>query len=159
MLDYKGIKLQIVEIPAIIKNYIDTNLGPTSLSIARQSDLLILMFNNKKELELIKKELKNTDVNIPFILYKKQKNLPELIWKKLNIIKIFTKQPGKKPTYPPLALKKNSTIRDLAEHVHKDFIKQFKFARIWGSSAKFKGQRVGLDHKLKEEDIVELHTK
>ena len=48
ILDYKGIKLQIVEIPAIVTNYLNTNLGPTCLSIARQSDLLVLMFNDKK---------------------------------------------------------------------------------------------------------------
>lgn len=160
MLDYKGIKLQIVEIPAITENYIDTPLGPTNLSIARQSDLLILTFNNKKELDLIKKQLKENDINIKFILYKNQKNLPELIWKNLNLIKIHTKQPGKKPAFPPLALKKNSIIKDLAEHVHRDFIKQFKFARVWGKSSKFKGgQRVGLNHKLQEDDIVELHIK
>ena len=159
MLDYEGIKLQIVEIPAIKENYIETSLGPTNLSIARQSDLLILMFNNKKELDLIKKELKHGEVNIQFILFKNQKNLPNLIWKKLNLIKIHTKQPGKKPKFPPLALKKGSVIKDLAEHVHKDFIKQFKYARIWGKSSKFEGQRVGLNHKLKDDDIVELHIK
>ncbi len=159
MLDYKGIKLQIVEISAITKNYIDTPLGPTNLSIARQSDLLILMFNNKKELDLIKKELKEGDVSVPFILYKEQKNLPDLIWKNLKLIKIHTKQPGKKPTYPPLALKKDSVIKDLAEHVHKDFIKQFKFARVWGKSSKHEAQRCGLNHKLQDNDIVELHIK
>lgn len=159
ILDYKGIKLQIVEIPPIIKNYIETPLGPTMLSIARQSDLLIIFSNNKKELDLIKKELKHGEVNIPFILYKNQENLPNLIWKNLNLIKVHTKQPGKKPTYPPLALKKDSVIKDLAEHVHKDFIKQFKYARIWGKSSKFDSQQVGLNHKLKDDDIVELHIK
>jgi small GTP-binding protein len=159
MLDYKGIKLQIVEIPAITKNYIETSLGPTNLSIARQSDLLILMFNNKKELDLIKKELKYGEVNVPLILFKNQKNLPYLIWKKLKLIKIYTKQQGKKPTYPPLALKKGAIIKDLAEHVHKDFIKKLKYARIWGKSAKFEGQEVGLNHKLEDDDIVELHIK
>jgi hypothetical protein len=117
------------------------------------------MFKNKQELNLIKKELKDGDVNIPFILYKNQKNLPQLIWKNLNLIKIHTKQQGKKPVYPPLALKKDSQIKDLAEHVHKDFIKQFKYARVWGKSSKHEGQRVGLTHKLKDDDIVELHIK
>lgn len=159
ILDYKGIKLQIVEIPAIVKDYLETSLGPTNLSIARQSDLLILMFNNKEELNLIKRELKEGDVYVPFILYKKQKNLLELIWKNLNLIKIYTKQPGKKPTYPPLALKKGSVIKDLAEQVHRDFIKQFKYARVWGESSKFDGQEVGLNHKLEDDDIVELHIK
>ena len=75
----------------------------------------------------------------------------------LDLIKVYTKQPGKKPDYPPIALKKESAIRDLALHIHKDFIKKFRFARIWGSSARFPGQEVGLNHRLYDDDIVELH--
>jgi len=47
----------------------------------------------------------------------------------------------------------------MAEQVHKDFIKKFRFARIWGKSAKFPGQMCGINHKLKDDDIVELHLK
>ena len=47
----------------------------------------------------------------------------------------------------------------MAAHVHKDFIRKFRFARIWGKSAKFDGQQVGIEHKLKDDDIVELHLK
>jgi len=39
------------------------------------------------------------------------------------------------------------------------FIKKFKFARVWGNSIKHQGARAGLDHKLKDEDVVELHLK
>ena len=39
------------------------------------------------------------------------------------------------------------------------FIKKFKFARVWGKSVKFNGAQVGLNHKLKDNDIVELHLK
>ena len=73
-------------------------------------------------------------------------------------MKIYTKQPRKKHDYPPLALEKGASVRDLANNVHKDFVRNFKFARVWGKSAKFEGQRVGIDHKLKDEDIVEFHT-
>jgi len=49
-----------------------------------------------------------------------------------------------------------STVLDLARFVHKDFIFNLKFARIWGS-AKFEGQRVEKSHVLKDRDIVELN--
>lgn len=52
---------------------------------------------------------------------------------------------------------KSSTIKDMATHLHKDFIKKFRFARVWGSSSKFPGQSVGLNHKLEDDDIVEIH--
>ena len=67
--------------------------------------------------------------------------------------------PGKKYNYPPISLKKGSTIRDLASHVHKDFIKSFKFARVWGKSIKHQGSNAGIGHKLADDDIVEIHMK
>ena len=82
------------------------------------------------------------------------------IWKKLKLIKIYTKEPGKKPKLDePICLKKGSTVKDAAEQIHKDFIKKFRFARIWGRAAKFPGAKVGLSHKLQDEDIIEFHVR
>lgn len=156
-LDYHGIKLQVVEIPAIVENFEYSELGPSMLAIIRQSNLLIITFKNKDELKMLDKEL--YDINLPRIYYYEQENIKDLIWKFLDLIKVYTKQPGKKPDYPPIALKKGSNIRDLATYIHKDFLRKFDFARITGHSAKFLGQRVGLDHKLEDDDIVEFHLK
>ena len=52
------------------------------------------------------------------------------------------------------------TLKDLCLKLHKDFVDKFKFAKIWGSSAKFPGQKiVKLDHKLEDKDVVELRMK
>jgi ribosome-interacting GTPase 1 len=51
----------------------------------------------------------------------------------------------------------NIRVRDVCEKIHRDFVSQFKYARIWGPSAKFGGQSVGIDQKLVDTDIVELH--
>jgi len=157
--DYKGIKLQIIEIPSITKNFSFTPLGPTFLSLIRQSDLIILFFNSPREKSLLDKELEDAEINLPILIYNNQESIGDEIWKRLNLIKVQTKMPGKKPSYPPLALKKGSTIKDLAQHVHKDFIKKFRFARIWGRSAKFDGQVVGLNHALADDDVAELHLR
>ena len=53
-------------------------------------------------------------------------------------------------------MEKGATVIELAKSIHKDFAEKFKFARIWGPSAKFKGQRVGKKHVLKEGDIVSI---
>ncbi len=85
--------------------------------------------------------------------------LQEKMWEKLRLIKVYTKEPGKKPKMTePITLKIGSSIKDMAMHVHKDFIKKFKYARVWGS-AKHDGAAVGLDYKLGDNDIVEIHLK
>lgn len=157
VLDYHGIKLQIVEIPAVVKNFEYSDLGPSMLAIIRQSDLLIITVKDKEELKIIDKELYGIDINR--VYYYNQENIKDLIWNNLDLIKVYTKQPGKKPDYPPIALRKKSTVRYLAEYVHKDFLRKFDFARIWGKGSKFGGQKVGLNFKLQDEDVVEFHLK
>ncbi len=157
ILDYKGVKLQIVEIPAIVNGFEYSELGPSMLAIIRQSNSLIITFKDKEELKLIDKELYGID--LPRVYYYNQDDIKDLIWKSLHLIKVYTKQQGKKPDYPPIALKKGSIIKDIAEHIHKDFLRKFDYARIWGKSAKFDGVKVGINHKLEDEDAVELHLK
>ncbi len=154
ILDYHGVKLQIVEMPAIVNHYKDTEHGKTYLSIIRQADLIILLFNTAAEKLLLDKELH--DIPGERLIYNHQHNLSDEIWKRLPLIKVYTKQPGKKHDYPPIALQKGSTIETLAAQVHKDFVKRFRFARIWGSS-KFQGQMVGLQYPLHDDDVVEFH--
>jgi ribosome-interacting GTPase 1 len=72
-------------------------------------------------------------------------------------MRVYTKTPGTKPDMnDPIILKKNSTIKNAAEDVHKDFKAKLKYAVVWGSG-KFDGQRVGPEHILKDGDIIELH--
>jgi len=157
IIDYKGIKIQVIEVPAIIKNFNETEKAPYFLSLIKSADLIVLLFKNAEEKKLLDSEL--SDIEIPKLIYNNEEDFKDRIWNKLDLIKVHTKMPGKKPNYPPVALKKGSTIEDLAEHVHKDFIRNFKFARIWGKSAKFQGQNISLNHVLQDEDTVELHLK
>ena len=49
------------------------------------------------------------------------------------------------------------TIGRRCRKLHKDFVSKFRFARVWGASAKFPGQKFKLNHRLEDKDIVELH--
>jgi len=76
----------------------------------------------------------------------------------LGVIRVYTKAPGKKANMTaPFVLKKGSTVIDAASAVHRDFVHQLKFARIWGSD-KFDGQMVERTHALEDGDILELHV-
>jgi len=47
----------------------------------------------------------------------------------------------------------------VAEKILKGFSEKVKETKIWGPSSKFPGQIVGLNHKLRDLDVVEFKTK
>jgi len=85
--------------------------------------------------------------------------LGELIFKRLNIIRVYTKQPNSEPSKTPLVLPKGSTVIDVARKIHSDLVEYFVYAKVWGPSAKYPGERVGPDHVLEDGDIVEIHAR
>jgi hypothetical protein len=83
--------------------------------------------------------------------------LRRMIYDGLGIVRVYSKPPGKEPSMQsPVILPKGSTIVEMAGAIHKDFARQLKFARVWGST-KFSGQRVQRDYVVQEGDIIELH--
>ncbi len=80
------------------------------------------------------------------------------IFKNSGIIRVYSKEPGKRPDLEtPFTIPEGSDVLDLAGLIHKDFVKNFKYACIWGS-ARFDGQRVNKDYVLHDGDIVEYHV-
>ncbi len=95
------------------------------------------------------------------IIFTKERNIEicEEIREKLGKIRVFTKQPGKEPNLEEaIILDRGATIRDVVEEIHEGLLRSFKFARVWGKSVKFDGQKVGLDHILEDGDIVEIRA-
>lgn len=87
-------------------------------------------------------------------------SLKQNIFQTLEIIRVYTKSPGKEPNYTqPLVLKKGSTIFDAAILIHKDFAEKLKFAKVWGNSVEFPGKQVKREHILLDGDIVEFHVR
>jgi len=50
-------------------------------------------------------------------------------------------------------------VKAVCEHLHRDFVNLFRYALVWGKSAKFPGQSVGLEHELKDSDVLSIITK
>jgi len=83
--------------------------------------------------------------------------LKRVIYQVLDIIRVYTKVPGKKPDFAdPIILARGSTVEDAAASVHKDFAAKLRFARIWGSG-KHDGVMAKRNHVLQDGDIIELH--
>ena len=84
-------------------------------------------------------------------------DLRKSIFEVSGMIRIYSKEPGKDPDLgTPFTMPSGTTILELAEIIHKDFVHRLKYACIWGSS-KFPGQKMHRDHILQDKDIIEFH--
>lgn len=85
--------------------------------------------------------------------------LKEQIYRKLDFIRIYLKPPGEKPDMEnPMILRRGARVEDVCRKLHKDFVENFRYARVWGRSVKFNGQRVGLDHTVEDGDILTIYA-
>jgi ribosome-interacting GTPase 1 len=85
--------------------------------------------------------------------------LKRSIYEKLAFIRIYLKPRGDKIDEDPLIMNQNCTIRDVCLKIHRNFVKDFKHAYVWGSSVKFSSQKVGLDHVLNDKDVLRIILK
>jgi hypothetical protein len=120
---------------------------------------MILIYRNENELKELKNILSGFRINVPSVEVKQNDSIGKIkndVWNILGLIRIYCKEPGKKPERKALVLREGSTVEDAARNIHKDFLKYFRFARVWGSS-KYLGERVGSEYELKDKDILEIH--
>jgi len=83
--------------------------------------------------------------------------LGPLIFRLLDVIRVYTKAPGKKPDLDaPFVLARGSAVLDVARAVHKEIADRLQSARIWGSAA-FEGQHVKRDYIVHDRDVIEFH--
>lgn len=185
IMDYFGTKVQVIEIPAIESEFYDKGLVNNADSIL----ILVTDFNDIKKIEntldksqgkriiafnkidlLSENEkrkifatLSSRKYNFVLISAGERENLDELkdkIFESTGKIRIYTKEPGRETNREkPVILESNATVREVAKKVLKSFVDRIKEIKIWGPSSKFPGQIVGLNHKLKDLDVVEFKTK
>ncbi len=84
--------------------------------------------------------------------------LKEKLFGLLGKIIIYTKKPGSEADFnEPLVLAKGTTVEAVAGMLHKDFARNLKYVKVWGST-KFEGQRVSKDYALQAFDIIEIYS-
>jgi hypothetical protein len=115
--------------------------------------------NTDENLEIFQ-ELTDNDwpmISVSTITGRNLELLKDTLVDKLQIIRVYSKAPGKEPDLTsPFVLKRGSTVEDFAGKVHKDFVDKLKIAKVWGGSV-FDGQMVQRDYILQDGDVVELH--
>jgi len=86
--------------------------------------------------------------------------LKKMIYDRLKFIRVYTKPRGEEADLTePMMMKYGSTFRDACSRLHRGLVTNFRYGMVWGKSAKHPGQKVGLDHKLEDGDIVSVVTK
>ncbi len=183
-IDYEDVKIQLVDMPSFpntdkgVIHTTDTVLllldntsqvEPSIKEIGPTHAKLILIFTKMdllttQEKRKLEANLKSKFKKYSFILIGKQDTLEDLdnlkktLFQSFPIIRIYTKEPKKEHSKDPMIMKKGSILQDAAEKISKSLKKQTRFAKIWGPSSKFPGQTVGLNHVLKDKDIIEIKT-
>ena len=115
--------------------------------------------NSKKNNELLKAKTQLLVHPISIENEDSLVKLKEYLFSIIEVIRIYTKPPKRKPAQQPFVCPVGTTISEFAGKIHNDFLQNFRYARVWGSSVEFPGQHVGLEHELVDFDIVELNIK
>ncbi|EGF83908.1 hypothetical protein BATDEDRAFT_36387 [Batrachochytrium dendrobatidis JAM81] len=93
-----------------------------------------------------------SDLNLEYLV--------DQLWHHLDLIRVYTKKRGEFPDFEPgLILKRGSTVEQVCRSIHRSLLDEFKFALVWGVSAKHNPQRVGLGHIVEDEDIIQVVKK
>ena len=86
--------------------------------------------------------------------------LKSKIYDELNFVKIYLKPKGSGvKNKEPLTMKNGCTVKDVCSRIHRNLVRDFKFAYVTGKSVKFDAQKVTLDHKLSNSDTVTIVKK
>ena len=180
-LNHQGIKAQIVDLPSIGSDFFDVGIINTanlvlivieSLSDLEKINPFLSKANGKKLIALNKSDLLNQEqlrklnetikskkLSAIVISCLSNENIELLMFREMEVVRVYTKEPGKPPTKDPVILPTDSTVKDIAESIRKGFSLLVKESRVTGPSSRFPNQKTGLDHKLKDLDIVEFHIK
>jgi uncharacterized protein len=182
-MDYEGVKCQIVDTASIGSEEFDIGLVNTADCLLIVVDKLddiskveevvgkssgdrLIVINkvdkyNDVELRKLRERVKSKRLNAILISCVNNYGIDELkseVFSKMEVVRVYTKEPGKARTDRPMVLPIGSDVGDVAEMILKGFGKKVKEARLTGPSGKFVNQKVGLGHEVKDKDVVEFRT-
>lgn len=116
---------------------------------------------SQEYLEILRRRLKGWQVL--FISAEKGTGLLELkeaLYQTLGFVRVYLKPQGKEADLvEPLVVKAGTDVGAICDVLHRDFRRSFRYAQVWGRSAKFPGQVVGLDHEVGDEDVLTIIVK
>ena len=113
--------------------------------------------------ETLRKIRENLDYYVLPISAESERNIDEFreqLYQRLEFIRIFMRPKGGETDYKePLIIRNGATVGDVCDSLHRALRQDFKYALVWGRSVRFGAQKVGLSHKLMDEDVLTFVTK
>jgi small GTP-binding protein len=77
------------------------------------------------------------------------------LWRLTGLIRVFLRKHGEDVS-EAVALRPPATVADAARSIHHELEERCLGAHVWGPSARFDAQRVGREHELADDDVVEI---
>jgi small GTP-binding protein len=177
----RGVLVQLVEIPGLIAGAgEDRGSGRALLGVLRGADAIVFCTPAGApldELEVVRHEVEAAGIERPSLVALTKadeadvdpaRGVPvsildddslerfrEELWRLTGLIRIFLRKHGEDVS-EAVALAPPATVADAARTIHHQLEEQCLGARIWGPSARFDGQRVGREHELADDDVVEI---
>ncbi len=109
---------------------------------------------NKADLGKTKK-IEGVDL---YISAEKEENIEQFrkaIWDKLGLVRVYLVRRDEEPNINnSLVVKKDYTLKDVAQEIGSDFAEENKKAVIWGPGSKFPGQEVSINTIVQEGMMV-----
>jgi ribosome-interacting GTPase 1 len=163
MLESYGISSALVKIQG--KVTLDDIENSLFSSITYKPTLVVANKEDAPEAETRLKQLKEATDEASLLLLPVScrsnqglEGLGQLIFEILGIMRVYAKKPSaKEPSPKPIVAEKGAAVIDVAKELHSSLYRRFRYARVWGPSAKYPGQKVGSNHVLKDGDTLEIH--
>jgi len=88
-------------------------------------------------------------------------DLLEMIWRYVGMVRVYTKPKGRLVDYNEPVILQGTTdskhnVEAFVNRIHKGLLKQMRYAWVWGASVRHQPQRVGKDHILADEDVIQI---
>lgn len=98
------------------------------------------------------------------VVFSAERDSPEVlkraIFARLHLIRVFLKEASKRADLSaPLIVREGCTVADVCSRLHRDFLRRFRNAKVWGRSAKFGGQVLPSSHALLDGDVVQINLR
>lgn len=82
------------------------------------------------------------------------------VWEELGLLRVYTKKRGEYPDFDDgVIIRAGSSVEHLCHRIHRSLPSIFKYALVWGTSTKHQPQKVGLHHRLANEDVIQIVKK